>query len=90
MGQAFLVALYEHFQKTSPLDAEDVQSVIMSMNWLFDGAQYQTFYKNDEKPTTVTIKQYRDNEEVTPIEITSFDKAFEAIRDMCLPMVYNW
>lgn len=86
----FLVALYEHFQKTSPLDAEDVQSVIMSMNWLFDGAQYQTFYKNDEKPTTVTIKQYRGNEEVTPIEITSFDKAFEAIRDMCLPMVYNW
>lgn len=46
--------------------------------------------KNDEKPTTVTIKQYRGNEEVTPIEITSFDKAFEAIRDMCLPMVYNW
>ena len=87
----FLVALYEHFQKTSPLDAEDVQSVIMSMNWLFDGANYQTFYRNSENHMEVVVKQYNGNEELPDkVYNTSNKQNLEVLRDLSTSVVLNY
>lgn len=87
----FLVALREHFKALNEqYDVECVESIILSMDWMFDGMSYQTFYKNDEKPTTVTIKQYSGNEEIAPKEYISSKQCLEVLRDICLPMVYNW
>lgn len=86
----FLIALYERFKRTSPYDAECVQNVILSMDWLFDGASVQTFYRKSVEHMTVLVKQYKGNEELLPKEYTNSNQCFEVIRDMCLPMIYNW
>lgn len=88
----FLVALREHFKALNEqYDAECVESVILSMDWLFDGAKYQTFYRKSVDHQEVVIKQYNGNEEL-PDKIfnTSNKQNLEVLRDMCLPMVYNW
>lgn len=87
----FLIALREHFKALNEqYDVECVESIILSMDWMFDGMSYQTFYKNDEKLTTVTVKQYSGNEEIAPKEYISSKQCLEVLRDICLPMVYNW
>lgn len=88
----FLVALREHFLATNAqYDVECVESVILSMDWLFDGASYQTFYRNSEGHQEVVVKQYDGNNEL-PEKVfnTSNKQNLEVLRDMCLPMVYNW
>lgn len=88
----FLIALREHFAALNEqYDAECVESVILSMDWLFDGAKYQTFYRKSVDHQEVVIKQYDGNEEL-PDKIfnTSNKQNLEVLRDMCLPMVYNW
>lgn len=88
----FLVALREHFKALNEqYDAECVESVILSMDWLFDGAKYQTFYRKSVDHQEVVIKQYNGNEEL-PDKIfnTSNKQNLEVLRGMCLPMVYNW
>ena len=88
----FLIALREHFKALNEqYDAECVESVILSMDWLFDGAKYQTFYRKSVDHQEVVIKQYNGNEEL-PDKIfnTSNKQNLEVLRDMCLPMVYNW
>lgn len=88
----FLIALREHFKALNEqYDAECVESVILSMDWLFDGAKYQTFYRKSVDHQEVVIKQYDGNEEL-PDKIfnTSNKQNLEVLRDMCLPMVYNW
>lgn len=88
----FLLALREHFAALGKqYDVECMDSVILSMNWLFDGASYQTFYRNSEKHMEVVVKQYNGNEEL-PDKIfnTSNKQNLEVLRDCCLPMVYNW
>lgn len=88
----FLIALREHFKALNEqYDAECVESVILSMDWLFDGAKYQTFYRRSDEHMEITIKQYNGNEEVTPkVYNTSNKQNLEVLRDLCLPMVYNW
>lgn len=88
----FLIALREHFKALNEqYDAECVESVILSMDWLFDGAKYQTFYRKSVDHQEIVIKQYDGNEEL-PDKIfnTSNKQNLEVLRDMCLPMVYNW
>lgn len=88
----FLLALREHFKALNEqYDAECVESVILSMDWLFDGAKYQTFYRKSVDHQEVVIKQYDGNEEL-PDKIfnTSNKQNLEVLRDLCLPMVYNW
>lgn len=88
----FLIALREYFKALNEqYDAECVESVILSMDWLFDGAKYQTFYRKSVDHQEVVIKQYDGNEEL-PDKIfnTSNKQNLEVLRDMCLPMVYNW
>lgn len=88
----FLLALQEHFKALNEqYDAECVESVILSMDWLFDGAKYQTFYRKSVDHQEVVIKQYDGNEEL-PDKIfnTSNKQNLEVLRDICLPMVYNW
>ena len=68
-----------------------MDSVILSMDWLFDGANYQTFYRKSEDHQKVVIKQYNGNEELPgKVFNTSNAQNLEVLRDMCLPMVYNW
>lgn len=88
----FLIALREHFIALGKkYDVENVESVILSMNWLFDGTSYQTFYRNSENHMEVVVKQYNGNEEVSPkVYNTSNKQNLEVLRDICLPMVYNW
>ena len=88
----FLIALREHFVAIhSQYDVECLDSIILSMNWLFDGASYQTFYRCSEEHQEVTIKKYNGNEEVEPeIYNTSNKQNLEVLRDLCLHMVYNW
>lgn len=88
----FLIALREHFVAIgSQYDTECVESVILSMDWLFDGANYQTFYRRSDDHMEVTIKQYNGNEEAEPkVYNTSNKQNLEVLRDICLPMVYNW
>lgn len=88
----FLIALREHFKALNEqYDAECVESVILSMDWLFDGAKYQTFYRKSVDHQEVVIKQYDGNEEL-PDKIFNISNKqnLEVLRDMCLPMVYNW
>lgn len=88
----FLIALREHFAALGEqYDAECVESVILSMDWLFDGAKYQPFYRKSVDHQEVVIKQYDGNEEL-PDKIfnTSNKQNLEVLRDLCLPMVYNW
>ena len=88
----FLIALREHFAALGKqYDVECMDSVILSMDWLFDGAQYQTFYRNSESHQEITIKQYDGNKEVEPkVFNTSNKQNIEILRNICLPMVYNW
>lgn len=88
----FLIALREHFIALGKqYDVECMDSIILSMDWLFDGAQYQTFYRNSESHQEITVKQYDGNKEVEPkVFNTSNKQNIEILRDMCLPMVYNW
>lgn len=88
----FLIALREHFKALNEqYDVECMDSIILSMDWLFDGASYQTFYRHSEKHQEITIKQYNGNEEVSPkVYNTSNKQNLEVLRDLCLPMVYNW
>lgn len=88
----FLLALREHFAALGKqYDVECMDSVILSMNWLFDGASYQTFYRNSEKHMEVVVKQYNGNEELPDkVYNTSNKQNLEVLRDLCLPMVYNW
>jgi hypothetical protein len=88
----FLIALREHFLAVGQqYDAECVESVILSMDWLFDGVSYQTFYRNSENHMEIVVKQYNGNEEL-PDKVfnTSNKQNLEVLRDLCLPMVYNW
>ena len=84
--------LREHFIALGKkYDVECVESVILSMDWLFDGTKYQTFYRRSDEHMEITIKQYNGNEEVTPkVYNTSNKQNLEVLRDLCLPMVYNW
>lgn len=88
----FLVALREHFLASGKeYDAKNIESVILSMDWLFDGVSYQTFYRHNEEHQKVTIKQYNGNNELSDeVYSTSNLHNLEVLRDMCLPMVYNW
>lgn len=88
----FLIALREHFAALGKqYDVECVESVILSMDWLFDGASYQTFYRNSENHMKVVVKQYNGNEELPDkVYNTSNKQNLEVLRGLCLPMVYNW
>lgn len=88
----FLMALREHFIALKKwYDVECMDSIILSLDWMFDGASYQTFYRHSEKHQEITIKQYNGNEEVSPkVYNTSNKQNLEVLRDLCLPMVYNW
>ena len=88
----FLIALREYFVATgSQWDVENMESVILSMDWLFDGVSYQTFYRKNWEHQEITIKQYNGNEEMEPkVYNTSNKQNLEVLRDLCLPMVYNW
>ena len=88
----FLIALREHFKALNEqYDAECIESVILSMDWLFDGAKYQTFYRKSVDHQEVVIKQYNGNEEMEPkVFNTSNKQNLEVLRGICLPMVYNW
>ena len=88
----FLIALREHFAALGKqYDVECMDSIILSMDWFFDGASYQTFYRNSENHMKVVVKRYNGNEEL-PDKIfnTSNKQNLEVLRDLCLPMVYNW
>lgn len=88
----FLLALREHFKALNEqYDVECVESIILSMDWMFDGASYQTFYRHSIDHQEVVIKQYNGNEEMEPkVFNTSNKQNMEVLRDLCLPMVYNW
>ena len=88
----FLLALREHFKALNEqYNVECVESIILSMDWMFDGASYQTFYRHSIDHQEITIKQYNGNEEVTPkVYNTSNKQNLEVLRDLYLPMVYNW
>ena len=88
----FLIALREHFKALNEqYDVECMDSVILSMDWLFDGANYQTFYRKSEDHQEVVVKQYDGNEELPDrVFNTSNKQNLEILRDICLPMVYNW
>lgn len=88
----FLIVLREHFKALNEqYNVECVESIILSMDWLFDGANYQTFYRKSEDHQEVVIKQYDGNKELSDkIFNTSNKQNLEVLRDLCLPMVYNW
>lgn len=88
----FLIALREHFAALGKqYDVECVESVILSMDWLFNGASYQTFYRNSENHMKVVVKQYNGNEELPDKMFNiSNEQNLEVLKDLCLPMVYNW
>lgn len=88
----FLIALREHFAALGKqYDVECMDSVILFMDWFFDGANYQTFYRKPEDHQEVAIKQYNGNEELPDkIYNISNKQNLEVLRDLCLPMVYNW
>lgn len=88
----FLLALREHFKALNEqYNVECVESIILSMDWMFDGAKYQTFYRRSEKHQEITIKQYDGNNELpNKVYNASNKQNLEVLRDICLPMVYNW
>ena len=88
----FLLALREHFKALNEqYNVECVESIILSMDWMFDGASYQTFYRHSIDHQEVVIKQYNGNEEMEPkVFNTSNKQNMEVLRNFCLPMVYNW
>ena len=88
----FLIVLREHFKALNEqYNVECVESIILSVDWLFDGANYQTFYRKSEDHQEVVIKQYDGNKELSDkIFNTSNKQNLEVLRDLCLPMVYNW
>lgn len=88
----FLVALREYFKALNEqYNVECVESIILSMDWLFDEASYQTFYRHSIDHQEVVIKQYDGNEEMEPkVFNTSNKQNMEVLRDLCLPLVYNW
>lgn len=85
------VALYEHFIHISPKDAERVKSIILAMDWLIEPTYGQVFYrKKGDINISVTVKRYGDHEELEPAEYGGAKVCFEVLRDLLLPMVYNW
>lgn len=88
----FLIALREHFAALKKwYDVECMDSIILSMDWLFDGANYQTSYRKSENHQEVIVKQYDGNEELPDrVYNTSNKQNLEVLRDLCLSMAYNW
>ena len=83
----FLIALYDYYrtEKNGAL-ATKVKSIIKSLDWLFDGANLYTYESDGQYE--VTVRRYEGN--TYHDKRYTGNKAFEVIRDMCLPVVLNY
>lgn len=83
----FLIALYDYYRATNNgRMSSKVKSIIKNLDWLFDGANLYVYESDGQYE--VTIRQYNGKD--FSDKVYTGDKAFEVIRDMCLPVVLNY
>lgn len=83
----FLIALYDYYRaEGNGRMSSKVKSIIKSLDWLFDGANLYT-YESDEQHE-VTVRQYNGGD--FSDKTYTGEKAFEVIRDLCMPVVLNY
>lgn len=84
----FLIALYDYYKaEGNGMMSSKVKSIIKSLDWLFDGASLYTYSSDGQYE--VTIRKY-NNDGTFSDKVYTGEKAFEVIRDMCLPVVLNY
>ena len=83
----FLIALYDYYKaEGNGMRMAKVKGIIKSLDWLFDGANLYVYPSDGQYE--VTVRRYEGNTYHDKRYIG--DKAFEVIRDMCLPVVLNY
>lgn len=83
----FLIALYDYYRADgNGMMATKVKAIIKSLDWLFDGDHLYTYESDGQYE--VTVRRYEGN--TYHDKRYTGDKAFEVIRDMCLPVVLNY
>lgn len=83
----FLIALYDYYKvEGNGMMMAKVKSIIKNLDWFFDGANLYV-YPSDEQ-YEVTVRQY-NGEDFSDKTYTG-NRAFEVIRDLCMPVVLNY
>lgn len=83
----FLVALYDYYRaEGNGRMSSKVKGVIKSLDWFFDGANLYVYESDGQYEVTVRRCEgntYHD-------KVYTGEKAFEVIRDLCMPVVLNY
>lgn len=83
----FLIALYDYYRvEKNGMMSSKVKSIIKSLDWLFDGANLYTYESDGQYE--VTVRRYEGN--TYHDKVYTGEKAFEVIRDLCMPVVLNY
>lgn len=83
----FLITLYDYYKvEENGMMMAKVKCIIKSLDWLFDGANLYVYPSDGQYE--VTVRRYEGN--TYHDKRYTGDKAFEVIRDMCLPVVLNY
>ena len=83
----FLIALYDYYKaEGNGMMMAKVKSIIKNRDWFFDGASLYVYPSDGQYE--VTVRRYESN--TYHDKRYTGDKAFEVIRDMCLPVVLNY
>ena len=83
----FLIALYDYYKATNNgRMSSKVKAIIKNLDWLFDGANLYTYESDGQYE--VTVRKYEGN--TYHDKRYTGNKAFEVIRDMCLPVILNY
>lgn len=83
----FLIALFDYYRaEKNGMMSSKVKSIIKSLDWFFDGASLYIYSSDGQYK--VTVRQYSGD--TFSDKVYTGDKAFEVIRDLCLPVVRNY
>lgn len=83
----FLIVLYDYYKtKGNGMLTTKVKNIIKNLDWFFDDNNLYVY--PSDKQYKVTIRKHKGED--CSDKIYTGNRAFEVIRDMCLPVVLNY
>ena len=83
----FLIALYDYYKtEGNGMMMTKAKAIIKNLDWVFDGANLYTYESDGQYE--VTVRRYEGN--TYNDKVYTGEKAFEVIRDLCMPVVLNY
>lgn len=83
----FLIALYDYYKtEGNGMMMTKAKAIIKNLDWVFDGANLYTYESDGQHE--VTVRRYEGN--TYHDKVYTGEKAFEVIRDLCMPVVLNY